>query len=186
MQLYPKTFSVKETADMLGISEFTVRRRIQDGQLSALMDSKKQGYRITEDSVKSFAEKQNLNVGSIWKKDILKFIPVIGGVIAGMDMLNDLKYAQDNTFDNKYQDINDLDVLNAIVERKQAGIDAYNLQIEYQKFKLAQAKLNDDSQAENKIQELIFDLKANKSILEIEIKDLEIRKAIILNEQKGV
>jgi len=109
---------------------------------SALMDSKKQGYRITEDSVKSFAEKQNLNVGSIWKKDILKFIPVIGGVIAGMDMLNDLKYAQDNTFDNKYQDINDLDVLNAIVERKQAGIDAYNLQIEYQNFKLAQAKLN--------------------------------------------
>ena len=186
MQLYPKTFSVKETADMLGVSEFTVRRRIQDGQLKAVMDSKKQGYRISEDSVKSFAEKQNLNVGSIWKKDILKFIPVIGGAIAGMDMLNAPKDAQNSNFNDKYQDITDLNVLNAIVERKQAEIDAYNLQIEYQNFKIAQAKLNDDSQAENQFQELIFNLKAKKSILEIDVKDLNIRKAFLENAKKNV
>jgi len=185
MQFQPKNFSVKQAADMLGVSEFTVRRRIQDGQLTAVMDSKKQGYRITEDSIKSFAAKQNLNVGSIWKKDTFNFVPFIGGVFAGMNMLNLPKDAQDSDFDNEYQDINDLNVLKAVTERKQAEIDAYDLQIEYQNFKLAQAKLSNNIQKENEIQEVIFDLKAKKAILEIAIKDLNIRKAILENKQSS-
>ena len=37
-----KTFTVPEVADLLGLSEFTVRRRIKEGKLKAVMDSKKQ------------------------------------------------------------------------------------------------------------------------------------------------
>lgn len=70
-----KTFTVPEVADLLGFSEFTVRRRIKEGKLKAVIDSKKQGYKISEDSLMEYANAQNSKVGSLWKKGA-----VLGGI----------------------------------------------------------------------------------------------------------
>ena len=61
-----KTFSVKQAAEMLGVSEFTIRRRIQDGVLPARLGSKRQGYQITKDDLISYAKSINDKIGSFW------------------------------------------------------------------------------------------------------------------------
>lgn len=188
MQLSPTTVSVKQAADMLGVSEFTVRRRIQDGQLAAVMDSKKQGYRITEESVKQYAKSQEDKIGSIWKPNTATLATVLpapfslfAGIIAGMQSLQQIV---DESHDHLTETaLDDPQVIDKFIERLNVEKKDYDLQIEYQNFKLAQAKLNNNLQAENEIQEMIFQLKSKQSQLDKDIKDLEIRKAILENGQ---
>ena len=65
-----KTFSVRETANLLGISVFTVHRRIQHGQLTAVINSRKNGYRITEESLMNYAKSHKTNFDSTIKKGL--------------------------------------------------------------------------------------------------------------------
>ena len=70
MDSHKKSFSVQEVADILGISEITVRRRIQDGQLTAVINSRKNGYRITEESLMNYAKSHKTNFDSTIKKGL--------------------------------------------------------------------------------------------------------------------
>lgn len=65
-----KTYSVKEAAELLGLSVITVRRRIKENQLRAELPSDKEGYRISEESLKEFAAKHASKVGTLWSKGI--------------------------------------------------------------------------------------------------------------------
>ena len=51
-----KTYTVKEIAQLLNISEETVRRWIRSGKLQATMDSRKEGSIITETMLEEFVK----------------------------------------------------------------------------------------------------------------------------------
>lgn len=181
-----KTFSVKEVADMLGISEFTVRRRIQDGQLTAVMDSKKQGYHITEESLTNYAKSIESKVGSIWKKTpialasmipsslpLLKFLPLMGGIINDRLDSKNLLRVDLNSIDN-------VAVIDKIIERLNIELEGQDLQSRYLEFKIAQ--MSDDTEKLNE-QEKLFKIESQKLQIRREIKDWEIRKTVIETDE---
>lgn len=202
-----KTFTVPEVADLLGLSEFTVRRRIKEGKLKAVMDSKKQGYKISEDSLMEYANSQNSKVGSLWKKgavlggvattvgsQIIKSWPKfpsatslaigalagfgIGKVLMTLIDSNSNSSKIDST-DNipEISELNNIVILDKIIDRLNVELDDYDLQIEYHELKMRQ--LAKDSEQYFDEQEFIFQLKSQKSMICKEIKDLEIRRAIL-------
>lgn len=200
-----KTYTVQEVADLLGLSEFTVRRRIKDGSLKAVMDSKKQGYRVSRDSLMEYANAQNSKVGSLWQKGreisglietigskFMKSLPIIPatvviGTLAGMGIgkalgkssgLNlDLAKADVESDTSEIKELNNVVVLDKIIERLNIELEDYDLQIEYQEHKINQSL--PDSEQYQAGQELLFQLKSQKFMILKEIKDLEIRKAIL-------
>ena len=200
-----KTYTVQEVADLLGLSEFTVRRRIKDGKLKAVMDSKKQGYRVTQESLMEYANAQNSKVGSLWQKgkelsglaatigsNLMKSLPIIPatmsigmlasigigkalGKICGLN-LDSTKYDVESN-PTEINELNNVVVLDKIIERLNIELEDYDFQIEHQERKINQS--SPDSKEHQAGQELLFQLKSQKFMIRKEIKDLEIRKAIL-------
>lgn len=201
-----KTYTVQEVADLLGLSEFTVRRRIKDGKLKAIMDSKKQGYRVTQDSLMEYANAQNAKVGSLWQKgkeigglaatiigsNLMNALPLmpatmsigtlasieIGkvlGKIIGLNLDSSKCDLESNT--TEINRLNNVVVLDKIIERLNIELEDYDFQIEHQERKISQN--SSDSEEYQAGQELLFQLKSQKFMIRKEIKDLEIRKAIL-------
>lgn len=176
-----KTYSVKEAADMLGTSEFTIRRKIQNGQLHATIDSKKQGYRISEDSLKDFAKSQESKIGSIWRKlttigSIVKTPPlslfsVVPFVAGGINIP-----AYTNLEHSDLKKINDVNVIDKMIERLNVELRDFDLQIKYLEFKIKNSKSDSDKIND---QEQLFQIQSQKLQIDREIKDLEIKKALI-------
>lgn len=77
-----KTYSVKEAADLLGCSVITIRRRIKENQLRADLPSDKEGYRISEESLREFAAKHDSQVGSLWSKGATETAAAVGASAA--------------------------------------------------------------------------------------------------------
>ena len=196
-----KSFSVREAADMLGVSEITIRRRIQDGQLEAVMDSKKKGYRITENSLRRHAESQESRVGSIWKGALigvgatlsfLKFSPtnlltgaLIGGVLGKFietivepnERPSEVKTLSADHIDD-LEELKDPHVIDKVIERLNIEVENCDLQIEYQESKLRQTSTEVDKL---QIQEELFQVKTHKLNICRNIKNLEIRRALLEN-----
>ena len=191
-----KSFSVREAADMLGVSEITIRRRIQDGQLEAVMDSKKKGYRITENSLRRHAESQESRVGSIWKGALigvgatlsfLKFLTgaLIGGVLGKFietivepnERPSEVKTLSADHIDD-LEELKDPHVIDKVIERLNIEVENCDLQIEYQESKLRQTSTEVDKL---QIQEELFQVKTHKLNICRNIKNLEIRRALLEN-----
>ena len=203
MNIADKTFTVQKVADLLGISEFTVRRRIKEGKLKAEIGSKKHGYRVSLDSLMEYAKEQNLKIGSLWQQGaviggmasfgsrIANSVPMVPamavGALAGVGIgkalgriigLNrDLSEDDDKGNNVEIGELNDIVVLEKIIERLNVELEDYDLQIEYQEGKIKQSSLENEQNREE--QEVLFRLKSEKFMVLKEIKNLEIRKAII-------
>ena len=74
-------------------------------------------------------------------------------------------------------ELNNIVILDKIIDRLNVELDDYDLQIEYHELKMRQ--LAKDSEQYFDEQEFIFQLKSQKSMIRKEIKDLEIRRAIL-------
>ena len=198
-----KTFTVQKVADLLGISEFTVRRRIKEGKLKAEIGSKKQGYRVSLDSLMEYAKEQNLKIGSLWQQgaviggmasfgsrivNSLPMVPAMAvGALAGVGIgkalgriigLNrDLSKDYEEEHNVEIDELNDIVVLDKIIERLNVELEDYDLQIEYQEEKVKQSPLESEQKRED--HEVLFHLKSEKFMVLKEIKNLEIRKAIL-------
>lgn len=187
-----KTYSVKEVAEMLGTSEFTVRRKIQNGQLQATIDSKKQGYRISEDSLKNFAKSQESKIGSLWRKPaaaggaiktagLVSILPTLSSILAlplmasGVDMPDGT-----NSEHSNFSKINDTNVIDKMIERLNIEIRDFDLQIKHLEFKIKNSRLDSDKIDE---QEQLFQIQSQKLQVEREIKNLDIRKAFLESAQ---
>ena len=63
-------FTISEVSSLFSVSEETIRRWIKSGRLKASIDSKKEGYKVTEKDLKEFIETQ--------KPKYWKFLPFLG------------------------------------------------------------------------------------------------------------
>lgn len=196
-----KTFTVQKVADLLGISEFTVRRRIKEGKLKAEIGSKKQGYRVSLDSLMEYAKEQNLKIGSLWQQGaviggiasfgsrIANSLPMVPAMAVGagvgigiakalsriIGLNRDLSKDDEKENNVEIAELNDIVVLDKIIERLNVELEDYDLQIEYQERKIKQSPLESEQNREE--QEVLFRLKSEKLMILKEIKNLEIRKA---------
>lgn len=62
-----KLYTTKEAAKELGVSEYTIRKKIRDGELKAEKISGESGYRITRGEIERFSEKTGKS-GIVLKK----------------------------------------------------------------------------------------------------------------------
>lgn len=187
-----KTYNVKEVAEMLGTSEFTVRRKIQNGQLQATIDSKKQGYRISEDSLKNFAKSQESKIGSLWRKPtavggviktagLVSILPALSSIFALPLMAGELDMSEGaNSEHSNFSKINDTNVIDKMIDRLNIEIRDFDLQIKHLEFKIKNSRL-DSEKIDN--QEQLFQIQSQKLQVDREIKDLEIRKAFLESMQ---
>lgn len=203
MSSLDKTLTVQKVANLLGISEFTVRRRIKEGKLKAEMGSKKHGYRVSLDSLMEYAKEQNLKIGSLWQQgaviggvvaslasrisNSLPTVPAIAvGALAGVGMSKVLSRILSSNYSSKndaeeinleVDELNDIAVLDKIIERLNVELEDYDLRIEYYEGRIKQGSLESEQNREE--QEVLFQLKSEKFMVLKEIKDLEIRKTIL-------
>ena len=192
-----KIVSVKDAAAMLGVSDFTIRRRIKDKLIKADIDSKKHGYRISLDSLLDYAkehESQIAQIGhiipyndmdyasrflnSIYKNN---YIPKYDIIPMHNDKLID-SCALKNNKANEILNFNPA-IIDKIIDRLKAEMADLDLKIELQQLKIEQIAV--DNKDENfSEKEKLIQIKQLKSNINKEIKDLEIQKAIII-QNKG-
>ena len=172
-----KFFTVQEAADLLGLSEISIRRRIQAGLIKAVMHSKKQGYRISQDSLLAYAKTQNSKIGSFFTRSLSSFVPafvtagVLGSIFSSI-------FEDDNPPDEKTAEaLNNPSIVQKLIERLTLEADDFDLKIDFQKFKLS--KISPDSDLYVLETETLFKLKSQKSDILKKIKDLEIHKACL-------
>lgn len=205
-----KTVSVKDAASLLGVSDFTIRRRIQENQLEAVMDSKKHGYRITLDSIIKYAKEHQSQIGTLWantpivtmtpKNSILATVaniaankvlgtklPIVGSIASSLknSFRNEISInlSKEN---NESDDLTNLDnpvIIDKVIDRLKAEMSDLDLQIELQQLKIDQLPV-EDKEALFSEKEKLLNIKQLKSNINKDIKDLEIQKAI-LNQNKG-
>ena len=192
-----KIVSVKDAAAMLGVSDFTIRRRIKDKLIKADIDSKKHGYRISLDSLLDYAkehESQIAQIGhiipyndmdyasrflnSIYKNNYIPKYDII-------PMHNDKLIDSCPLKNNKANEILNFNpaIIDKIIDRLKAEMADLDLKIELQQLKIEQIAV--DNKDENfSEKEKLIQIKQLKSNINKEIKDLEIQKAIII-QNKG-
>lgn len=167
-----KTFSVQEVADILGVSEITVRRRIQDGQLTAVINSRKNGYRITEESLMNYAKSHKTNFDSTIKKGLasvlfptFNFLPLIAlAALAGFSPEKNENFLSDPV------------VIDKIVQRLKVELEDFDSQIQTLQQKISKTKSDKQKTIDS---EKIERLKNEKIKIKKELADLEIRKTIL-------
>ena len=181
-----KIFTVQEAAELLGLSEISIRRRIQAGLIKAVMHSKKQGYRIPQDSLLAYAKTQNSKIGSFFTRSLSSFVPAFvatrsfpAGVTAGvLGSIFSSIFEDDNPPDEKTAEaLNNPSIVQKLIERLNLEADDFDLKIDFQKFKLS--KISPDSDLYVLETETLFKLKSQKSDILKKIKDLEIHKACL-------
>lgn len=73
-------FTISEVSSLFSVSEETIRRWIKSGRLKASIDSKKEGYKVTEKDLKEFIETQ--------KPKYRKFLPFLGLLLSPMAVVS--------------------------------------------------------------------------------------------------
>lgn len=197
-----KIVSVKDAAAMLGVSDFTIRRRIKDKLIKADIDSKKHGYRISLDSLLDYAkehESQIAQIGHIIPYNDMdyasRFLNAVykNNYIPKYDIIPmhnnnklidscPLKNNEANNGANEILNFNPT-IIDKIIDRLKAEMADLDLKIELQQLKIEQIAV--DNKDENfSEKEKLIQIKQLKSNINKEIKDLEIQKAII-TQNKG-
>lgn len=181
-----KFFTVQEAADLLGISEISIRRRIQAGLIKAVIHSKKQGYRIPKDSLIAYAKNQNSKIGSFFSRGLSHFVPAFvatrsfpAGVTAGvLGAIFSSLFEDDHEPDEKTATaLNNPLIVQKLIELLNVELTDFDLKIEFQEFKLSQ--ITNDSDLYALEMETLFKLKYQKSDILKKIKELEIHKACL-------
>ena len=184
-----KIVSVKDAAAMLGVSDFTIRRRIKDKLIKADIDSKKHGYRISLDSLLDYAkehESQIAQIGHIIRRFLNavyknNYNPKYDIIPMHNDRLIDSCPLKNNQA-NETLNFNPA-IIDKIIDRLKVEMADLDLQIELQQLKIDRLSVEDKEELFSEKEKLI-QIKQLKSNINKEIKDLEIQKAII-TQNKG-
>ena len=188
-----KLITVKEAAQILGVSEFTVRRMIQKNQLEAVMRSKKQGYSISMESLISYAKEHKSKISALLFSALpLTNVPMINNVLEttlltyiydklGIDNDSLIKinnHLPDNKmFEEEHKKtLNNPLIIDKIINRLKAEIDDLDVQIEYQQLKIAGSETEEEKLSEEKN---LLQIKQKKVKINKNIRDLELQRAII-------
>lgn len=142
------SYSTKDAANLLNISEYTVRKKIRDGEIKANLTSSKTGYRIEKEELENYAAKTG-------NKVIVDNSPEI----------------QQENFSNTINEIEKFIEKNPNVtinlDVVQNFIDGKKLDLKGLKLRLEMLQLDYNSSDES------IDFKRKKLALEIAINDLE-------------
>lgn len=74
--------AISDIASIFSVNEETVRRWIKTGKLKAVMDSKKEGYKVAEEDLRNFIE--------IQKPKYRKLLPFLGVFLSPMATISPL------------------------------------------------------------------------------------------------
>ena len=159
-----KFFTVQEAAELLGLREITVRRRIKAGLIKdAEINSKKHGYRIPYESLISYAKIQSPNNTFLCNNPSSSFATT--DVVA--NILN-------SVFDNEktIKAFGDPIIVQKLIERLLLEVNDFDLKIEFQNFKISKIPIDSDLYMVE--MEVLFRLRLQKSEILKKIKELEI------------
>ncbi|MBR5908824.1 MAG: helix-turn-helix domain-containing protein, partial [Schwartzia sp.] len=137
-----KTLTVKEVAEQLGLSEYTVRKKIRDGEIEGDRQSNRAGYQIPWESFRKYAERQDKKVGSLWSKAAIvagssivgRLIggPIggfVGGLVTGGALFMNGDKAEAEGTPTDFEDLDELkdpELIEKIIERLGAEMDEVN------------------------------------------------------------
>ena len=190
-----KMLTVKEVAEQLGLSEYTVRKKIRDGEIEGDRQSNRAGYQIPWESFRKYAERQDKKVGSLWSKAAIvagsslvgRLIggPIggfVGGLVTGGALFMNDEKAEAEGVPTDFEDLDELkdpELIEKIIERLGAEMDEVNIRIEY-----AQYQANEAANAEEKKEAMrtLMENKLEYARLNKQVKDLEIKKTLLMKQ----
>ena len=192
-----KTLTVREVAEQLGLSEYTVRKKIRDGEIEGDRQSNRAGYQIPWESFRKYAERQDKKVGSLWSKAAIvaggsivgRLIggPIggfVGGLVSGgalFGMNGDKAEAEGVPTD--FEDLDELkdpELIEKIIERLGAEMDEVNIRIEYAQYQADEAATPEEKKA---AMQTLVENKLEYSRLNKQVKDLEIKKTLLMKKR---
>ena len=192
-----KTLTVREVAEQLGLSEYTVRKKIRDGEIEGDRQSNRAGYQIPWESFRKYAERQDKKVGSLWSKAAIvaggsivgRLIggPIggfVGGLVSGgalFGMNGDKAEAEGVPTD--FEDLDELkdpELIEKIIERLGAEMDEVNIRIEYAQYQADEAATPEEKKA---AMQTLMENKLEYSRLNKQAKDLEIKKTLLMKKR---
>ncbi len=195
----PKTLTVKEAAEKLGLSEYTVRKKIRDGEIEGERESNRAGYQIPWESFRRYADQQDKKVGSLWSKAALvtggslvgRLIggPVggfVGGLVTGgalvamADGAKNKETAPAPTDFEEMDELKDPALIEKIIERLQAEMEELDIRIEYKQFQVDAAT---DAGEKKEAMEALMEQRLARARLNKQVKDLEIKKTLLLQKR---
>lgn len=155
-------YSAKEAADMIGISEYTLKRKIRDNVIKADLIGNK--YMVSMSEIEKYCSDNG-------KRNIA----IAGSPVTALATNMDVALTNDPTF---VANLNNNDFLSTLKDGLEIEIEALNLQID--KLKL---QMDDDleDKAKRNIKSKILDLELEKNSIQQRIKIIEMK--IIANSE---
>ncbi len=192
-----KMLTVREVAEQLGLSEYTVRKKIRDGEIEGDRQSNRAGYQIPWESFRKYAERQDKKVGSLWSKAALvagsslvgRLIggPIggfVGGLVTGgalFGMNGEKAEAQGAPTDfEELDELKDPELIEKIIERLGAEMDDVSIRIEYAQFQADEAA---DAEEKKAAMQALMENKLEYARLNKQVKDLEIKKTLLMKKR---
>ena len=161
-------YTTKEAADILGLTEYTIRKKIRNNEIKATTGaSVREGYKIDKESLFDFASRNKIAIAAIGAGLAATvgapFVVGSGivGLVAGLGLLNDEK--DKGTSIKGKKELYDLGI-----QRLETEIEGLNLQIEA-------LELDGDSDDNKKN---IIQLKIRINELKMKIQEIKMQKEI--------
>ena len=191
-----KTLTVKEVAEQLGLSEYTVRKKIRDGEIEGDRQSNRAGYQIPWESFRKYAERQDKKVGSLWSKAAIvagssivgRLIggPIggfVGGLVTGGALFMNGDKAEAEGTPTDFEDLDELkdpELIEKIIERLGAEMDEVNIRIEFAQYQVDEAATPEEKK---EAMQSLMENKLEYSRLNKQVKDLEIKKTLLMKKR---
>ena len=191
-----KTLTVKEVAEQLGLSEYTVRKKIREGEIEGDRQSNRAGYQIPWESFRKYAERQDKKVGSLWSKAAIvagssivgRLIggPIggfVGGLVTGGALFMNGEKAKAEGTPTDFEDLDELkdpELIEKIIERLGAEMDEVNIRIEYAQYQADEAATPEEKK---EAMQSLMENKLEYSRLNKQVKDLEIKKTLLMKQR---
>lgn len=186
-----RTLTVREAAEQLGLSEYTIRKKIRDGELEGECQSNRAGYQIPWESFRKYAERQDRKLGSLWSRTALvaggtlvgRLIGgPVGGFVGGLVTGGAIFGIRGDGAEKAAPELDEIDelkdpkLLEKIIERLNAEMEEISIRIEYADFR---AKETEDPEERRVAMQSLMELKLESARLNKQVKDLEIKKTLI-------
>ena len=164
-----KFYTVTEAAKILGLTEYTVRKKIRDGDLKGVKESDREGYRIPyEELIRYAQENRRSGIGKDFGLGIaaaaLPFVAGFGVATALSSLLN--KGSKEKIFTEKIRNLS-IESLRDEIEATQYYIQALEI---------------DGDKITKEDKKRVLEAKAKIKFLERQIKEIEIKYELDSNE----
>ena len=190
-------YTVKDASEVLGLSEYTVRKKIREGEIAAIHGaSDREGYKIPHDELIAYMKKSKRSgIAGLFAgaKDspALGFmvgvgagaaLPILGAAIpgalfGGLGLGGISKVVTDAMNGVKKEGVDEKEVLDLSVGSLQDEIDAL-------KFWIEGLELNGDSLSVDD-KKKILDAKVRIKLLERQIKEIKLKHTVKSNKEDG-